>query len=141
MVGLKRSFEGTQALGSWAAKTSGLGASHMYIPQQNLHFQATPAKEDDDVHDEKTTLFPGHDDALRSGPKPNGCPGPYCGFGLHEMLAVEKPYWMASIHPDMVIVPTRRRTDRDTHGFQNQKQGSLGRRMSRPRLMKNVLLR
>ena len=116
-MGLKRSFGRTLALGPWAAKTSGPAASHMRIPRQNPHFQVTPAKED--AHDEEATLVPGHDGALRGGPKPNGCPGPYCGFELGGMFAVEKLDWMASIHPDMVIVPTRRRTDRDTHGFQS----------------------
>lgn len=65
---------------------------------------------------EDMTLGPGHD-ALRGGPNPNGSSELCCGFAPHGALVVEKLRWMALYGPDMVNVPTRRRTGRDTHSF------------------------
>lgn len=74
------------------------------------------------VNDERRTLVedmilgPGHD-ASRGGPNPNGSSELCRGIAPHETLVVEKLRWMALFRPDMVNVPTRRRTGRDTHSF------------------------
>lgn len=119
---LKRSLGETLTLGSPVANISCPGAFHVYIPRQMTHFLEIRGKvyavnDEKTILDERMTLDPGHD-ALRDGPNPNESPELCCGFAPRETLLVEKLRWTALfLHLDMVIVPTRRRTGRDTHGF------------------------